>query len=170
MSNESDQSPSAPPSTLPKVKMIAMPAQGPMAMPESGLPDRLRYARSQLDLKIEALSRLTEGYDVDGKGVSPTSISRYEAGENFPGTVELRILCDALGVTAQWLVYGDVPNAGQTESEQQLITAMRDFISTNSTDGMFATNGVRPHLQWVLKATPAQLLENARKPRPRKPK
>ena len=150
--------------------MIAMPAQGPMAMPESGLPDRLRYARSQLDLKIEALSRLTEGYDVDGKGVSPTSISRYEAGENFPGTVELRILCDALGVTAQWLVYGDVPNAGQTESEQQLITAMRDFISTNSTDGMFATNGVRPHLQWVLKATPTQLLENARKPRPRKPK
>ena len=78
-----------------------MPAQGPMDMPESRLGERLRYARSQLDLNIEALSRLTEGYDANGKGVSPTSISRYESGENLPGTLELRILCDSLGLTAQ---------------------------------------------------------------------
>lgn len=147
-----------------------MPAQGQMATPESRLGERLRYARSQLDLNIEALSRLTEGYDANGKGVSPTSISRYESGENLPGTLELRILCDSLGVTAQWLVYGDAPNSGKTEAEQQMISALRRFIEFNSVDNMFGNIDVKPHLHWILKATPAQLLENARKPRARKPK
>ena len=151
------------------VKLISMPAQGPTATPESRLGERLRYARSQLDLNIEALSRLTEGYDANSKGVSPTSISRYEAGENLPGTLELRILCDSLGVTAQWLVYGDVPNAGKTEAEQEVISALRKLIASNSVDAMFEID-VKPHLQWILKATPKQLLDSARKPRPRKPK
>lgn len=147
-----------------------MPAQGPMATPESRLGDRLRYARSQLDLNIEALSRLTEGYDANGKGVSPTSISRYESGENLPGTLELRILCDSLGVTAQWLVYGDAPNSGKTEAEQQMIASLRRFIEFNSVDNMFGNIDVQQHLRWILKDTPAKLLENARKPRPRKSK
>lgn len=155
---------------MPSVQMVPMPAQGYMATPESGLPDRLRYARSQLDLSIEALGRLTAGYDAEGKGVSSTSISRYESGENLPGMAELRILCDALGVTAQWMVYGDAPNSGNTEAEQKLILALRHFIATNSIDSMFTYSDVRPHLQWILKATPEQMLESARKTRPRKPK
>jgi len=63
--------------------------------PESRLGDRVRYARSELKLNAEALSRLTKEYDLQGTGLSPTSIARYESGESLPGARELRILCFA---------------------------------------------------------------------------
>lgn len=153
---------------VPSVALVPMHATGPNWAPESRLGERIRYARGQLDLNGEALSRLTEEYDSDRKGVSPTSISRYESGENFPGTVEFRLLCDALGVPPNWLLYGDVPNSGQTESEQDLIRVMRSFIRTSTADDLTSGLLVAPHLQWVVRGTRDQLLSNARKPRPRK--
>nr|WP_255492030.1 hypothetical protein [Flavobacterium sp.] len=39
--------------------------------PESRLGDRVRYARSELKLNAEALSRLTKEYDLQGTGFRP---------------------------------------------------------------------------------------------------
>ncbi len=44
--------------------------------------------------------------DPDEKGVSRTAIVGYESGSSRPGTRELRILCEALHVTPNHLIYG----------------------------------------------------------------
>ncbi|MDP1966111.1 MAG: helix-turn-helix transcriptional regulator, partial [Reyranella sp.] len=76
------------------------------AAPESLLGDRIRYARADLRLSIEALSRLTKEYDQPDGGLSPTSISRYESGESLPGLREFRLIAESLDVPPGWLIYG----------------------------------------------------------------
>jgi len=95
----------------------------PMAAPESRLGERVRYARNDLNLSVEALSRLTKEYDLQGLGLSPTSIARYESGESLPGIREFRILCAALEIPLAWLLYGDV--SGDESNKPQLTEAER---------------------------------------------
>ena len=94
------------PNVLVSVSLRDMSAKPNMA-PESLLGERTRYARNDLRLSVEALSRLTKDYDPDGTGLSPTSISRYESSESLPGIREFRILCESLDVPMTWLLYGD---------------------------------------------------------------
>lgn len=156
--------------TVKTVRLIGMPADGPTPTPEGRLGERLKYARAQLELNIDALSRLTEEYDSNRKGVSPTSISRYESGENLPGTFEFRLLCDALDVPAQWLLYGEVPNAGKNEYEQNFLSAMKNYVRSVAAENISDELVVKPYLQFVVRGTRDQLLEKAKKPRPRKSK
>lgn len=76
--------------------------------PEEGIGARIRDARLRpvYDLSVEALSRLCKEFDDQGQGITPTTLLRYEQGKVLPGARELRVLCDALDVSADWLLFG----------------------------------------------------------------
>lgn len=65
---------------------------------EDGIGIRLKAARESKGLTHSELHRVT--------GLSRMVISKYEAGQNKPGTRELRLLCDALEVSPNQLIYG----------------------------------------------------------------
>lgn len=97
--------------------------------PESRFGDRMKDARQQLELSVEALSRLCRSYDThESKGISPPTLGRYEGNETLPGIRELRLIAKALAVPVQWMVYGDLPNVKGTAQVQALVVAMRDFV------------------------------------------
>lgn len=74
--------------------------------PERGLGDRLREVREKAGLSQLGLSELTKKLDPEGKGISRTVLTGYERGNFLPGTRELRVLHDALGLTPNFLVLG----------------------------------------------------------------
>lgn len=87
-------------------------SQNQQPAPEDMIGERIKLKRKELDLSIEALSRLTKLCDLWGEqqGISRTVLSRYESGEFKPGARETRILCHALKVSANWLLLGaDIP-------------------------------------------------------------
>ncbi len=52
------------------------------------------------------LSQLTKSLDEEDKGISRAVISLYEAGTNRPSPKEIRLLCEALQITPNFLIYG----------------------------------------------------------------
>ena len=119
------------------VSLRDMPAE-PNTAPESRLGERARYARNDLKLNIEALSRLTKEYDPQGSGLSPTSIARYESGESLPGIREFRILCESLEIPLAWLLYGDPTEEKNglelTEAEQHVLIGLRVMMAEKKDD------------------------------------
>lgn len=77
-------------------------------MSEFSIGKRIKEARlrPENELSIEALSRLCKLVDPVRQGIARTTLVRYEAGDVLPGARELRILCDALGLSADWLIMG----------------------------------------------------------------
>ena len=71
--------------------VVLRPMQAPVSdPPESRFGYRLKDARQQLGLSVEAFSRLCKVYDThDGKGISPPTLGRYEANETLPGIREI---------------------------------------------------------------------------------
>lgn len=53
------------------------------------------------------LATLTASLDADEKGLSRAVISLYESGKNRPSPKEIRLLCEALKITPNYLIYGD---------------------------------------------------------------
>lgn len=80
-------------------------------LPEDLIGERIKSKRLSLDLNFEQLSRLSKDYDSANEGISPTSLLRYESGKFKPGARELRILCDTLDVSANWLLLGEGDSA-----------------------------------------------------------
>lgn len=80
------------------------------AQPEDGIGSRIKAKRTELNLNVEEFARLTESYDYrehgKGKGISASMLRRYESGGFNPGAREICLLCDALDVSADWLVRG----------------------------------------------------------------
>lgn len=110
-------------------KWKAKPDLVPMSAfpPESGIGSRIAYCRGQLDnLSVEALARYTKNFD--GDGVSRASIVRYEAGDSLPGARELRILCNAFWVPANWLLFGALDSEMQRQPGRVLLEAMAGYI------------------------------------------
>lgn len=91
----------------------------PYTPPEHGIGDRIKEARQRpnYDLSVEALSRLCRESDGESQGIAPTTLLRYEQGKVLPGAREIRILCDALDVSADWLLFGVENPMGITLSE-----------------------------------------------------
>lgn len=81
---------------------------GPVVVPEDSIGQRIKDARQlpENSLSVEALSRLCRECDPQGQGISRTALVRYESGEIKPGAREIRIICRALELTADWLVLG----------------------------------------------------------------
>ncbi len=76
-------------------------------LPEEELGGRVRGIRESLALTHDGLSNLTKISDVEGRGISRTTIRGYELGTYKPGTRELRILSLALRKSPSWLLFGD---------------------------------------------------------------
>lgn len=125
-SPQTDKSEAEPSRVTPRLE--PMPA-GPTDPPESAIGDRISFARKELKLSVEALARYTSNFDpYEEKGISATSLLRYESGEFKPGAREIRILCDALAVPPRWLIYGALDNAGGDALEQQLLRALEEYV------------------------------------------
>mgnify|MGYP000650112629 CR=1 FL=1 len=125
-----------------------MPDIGPMQAafdkpPESRIGERISAARKGLSLSVEALARFTTYFDPQEKrGISPTSLLRYESGEFEPGARELRILCDTLCVPPGWLLYGSLENAGDDSHAQRLLNALEQYVVSRSREIRFDGEGV----------------------------
>lgn len=97
--------------TPPKATAKSAPPAAPVEaqpLPEKGIGGRIKEARlrKENDLTIEALSRLCKIVDPAGQGIAQPTIVRYEKTEVLPGARELRVLCAALNVSADWLILG----------------------------------------------------------------
>lgn len=90
--------------------------------PEDTIGRRIREKRSECSLNVSQLAELTKGVSDDGKGLSRAVISGYEKGEYKPGTRELRILCDALEVSPNWLIYGKDATSDQADTIKRVLS------------------------------------------------
>ncbi|BCM23827.1 helix-turn-helix domain-containing protein [Methyloradius palustris] len=98
--------------------------------PEDTIGVRIKARRNELALNVEELARLTQQYDYgdEKKGISASMLRRYEYEDGSkPGTREIRLLCDALDVSADWLIRGIDPNLNQETSN--LSVAAESFIN-----------------------------------------
>ncbi|WP_343602244.1 helix-turn-helix transcriptional regulator [Roseateles sp.] len=67
---------------------------------------RIREAREVKGFTQSAVSVRSKWVDPDKKGISRTALIGYEAGTSRPGTRELRIICETLQVSPNFLVFG----------------------------------------------------------------
>lgn len=80
--------------------------EGRREVPEDGIGSRLRAAREAKGWSQTALADLSKELDLDRKGIHRTVLVGYEAGHSRPGAREIRILCETLSITPNWLIYG----------------------------------------------------------------
>jgi transcriptional regulator with XRE-family HTH domain len=78
-----------------------------LAPPERELGARLREIRESKFLTQGELANLTKSLDSEEKGISRAVVSLYEKGTNRPSPTELRMLCEVLRVSPNYLIYGD---------------------------------------------------------------
>jgi transcriptional regulator with XRE-family HTH domain len=81
-------------------------AEGGAGAPEDGIGDRIRSAREARGLSQTSLAARSKRVDPTGKGVARTVLVGYESGQFKPGAREIRLLCQTLSVTPNWLVLG----------------------------------------------------------------
>lgn len=74
--------------------------------PEMSFGDRIRQARDERGFTQGAVATRTKLIDVDGRGVSRTALIGYEQGTSNPGLREIRLICEVLCVTPNWLIFG----------------------------------------------------------------
>ncbi|BBP05318.1 hypothetical protein TPL01_14930 [Sulfuriferula plumbiphila] len=104
--------------------------------PEQGIGERIRMKRAEIEggLSVEDLSRVCKEFDHEDKGISRLALSRYEAGKFMPGARELRILCHALGVSPNWLLFGSESAKWPPETEV-MVTALSSWVKAQSSEG-----------------------------------
>ena len=107
----------------------------PYSPPEDGIGGRIKAKRTELNLNVEELARLTVSYDYrehgKGKGISASMLRRYEykEGGSNPGAREICLLCDALDVSADWLVRGIEARSEET-GKQNAANALFNAVSS----------------------------------------
>ncbi|WP_201496314.1 helix-turn-helix domain-containing protein [Rubrivivax sp. A210] len=67
---------------------------------------RIRETREARNLSQQAVSTRSKWVDTDGKGISRTALIGYEGGSSRPGARELRLLCETLNATPNYLLFG----------------------------------------------------------------
>jgi transcriptional regulator with XRE-family HTH domain len=97
-----------------KVLPTEPPGERHYEVPEDGIGSRLRAAREAKGHSQTHLADYTKEVDPARKGIHRTVLVGYEAGHSRPGAREIRILCEALSITPNWLIYGS-NFAGGTE-------------------------------------------------------
>nr|WP_315483833.1 helix-turn-helix transcriptional regulator [uncultured Undibacterium sp.] len=91
-------------------------------LPEDGIGSRLRAAREMRGWSQSYVSDMSKELDIGRKGVHRTVLVGYEAGHSRPGAREIRILCETLSITPNWLIYGSEFAGG---SEHKAMEAAR---------------------------------------------
>lgn len=100
--------------------------------PEDKIGERIKEAREKIGLNFEQLARLTVEYDAPQyeQGISAAMLARYERGVDdgrpvLPGARELRLLCEALDVRADWLLLGMKED---TETAEALLKSFQETL------------------------------------------
>lgn len=84
--------------------------------PEDEIGERIKTRRKELDISVDELATLTALCDLEkGAGVSRATVYAYEANDSKPGARELRMLCEALNVSPNWLLLGHEWDEGTGE-------------------------------------------------------
>jgi transcriptional regulator with XRE-family HTH domain len=112
-----------PKATTQPTELPEVPEEGGIEVPEDGIGGRIRATREARGWSQTDVSNMSKELDPARKGVSRTVLVGYEAGQFRPGAREIRILCETLNVTPNWLIYGDDDFAGGTA--QTSMEAMR---------------------------------------------
>jgi transcriptional regulator with XRE-family HTH domain len=74
---------------------------------EDGIGSRIRASREARGYTQTHLAGQTKSIDPLGQGISRTAIVGYEAEHSKPGAREIKLLCNALNITPNWLLYGE---------------------------------------------------------------
>lgn len=114
--------------------------EGSELAPEDGIGDRIRSARDARGLSQTALATRTKMVDPAGKGVARTVLVGYESGNFRPGAREIRLICQALSVTPNWLLLGD-----ELATTQASMETVRGREWTNSLRLAMAISILKPH-------------------------
>ncbi len=138
----------------------------PNTQPESRLGERIKHARDELSLSVEALSRYTKRFDPpEHTGIPASTLLRYEKSDTYPSAREMRILCQALNVPSRWLLFGELENQGKDEQEQALLMALDNYVRVKAHEIRMASGkALREVFDPYSDAARAAWLEEARKP------
>lgn len=112
---------------------------------EDGIGIRLKAARETKGLSQSDLHNKT--------GLSRTVLINYEAGRHKPGARELRLLCDALEVSPNQLIYG-------TEEPHSRTTGLADTILNMGQAAIAPTILIAPMLGAMLGKDDSRMLLN----------
>lgn len=123
---------------------------------ELSIGERIQNRRKELDLSVEELASLIMFFDfpyveASEKGISLPTIYRYEKSEREPATREIRLLCGALNVSADWLIFGESWN-GEQEADTKLANNFRALIkegSDSSFSQLFNKNKSRNEMHYL---------------------
>lgn len=103
---------------------------------DDGIGARIRQARDRRGWTQVVVSHRTRSIDTEGKGVARTVIVGYEAGTHKPGAREIKLLCEVLQVTPNWLLFGQEnpfevhqPSIALMRGGNEIRTAMRIAFS-----------------------------------------
>ncbi|MBI5899645.1 MAG: helix-turn-helix transcriptional regulator [Rhodocyclales bacterium] len=107
-------------------------ARSPALPPlDEGIGARIRLARERRGWTQNQLSTRSRLIDTEHKGIARTVIVGYEAGTHKPGAREIRLLCEALQITPNWLLFGQEnpfetlqPSVALVRGSNELVTAM----------------------------------------------
>ena len=100
--------------------------EGDVGTPEAGIGDRIRAAREARGMSQTALAARTKVTDSTGKGVARTVLVGYEAGNFRPGAREIRLICQALSITPNWLVMG--AEVASTQASMEMVRR-KDWVA-----------------------------------------
>lgn len=90
-----------------------------------GIAIRIRIGRERKGLSLADLHRQSE--------ISKTALHDYESGRTKPGAREIKILCEILGVTPNWVLFG-------TETPLEPRTGLRALIKLKNSPVWFLTS------------------------------
>lgn len=79
---------------------------GQLLPDDAAFAARLKAAREERNFTQAAVSNRSRMIDPERRGISRTALIAYEQGTTKPGIRELRMLCEVLHVTPNWLIYG----------------------------------------------------------------
>jgi len=109
---------------LPICRYVVDPLAPPHNLPPSADDDvsgRLKLARDNRGFTQIAVANRTKMVDPEKKGVSRTAIVGYEQGTSKPGLREIRLLCEVLKVSPNWLIFGTEDAAVATQASMELL-------------------------------------------------
>lgn len=113
----------------------------PIAAPDrfaKEIGERIAAARNGLGFSQQALHVRTKLADPEKIGISRAVLSLYETGTNKPGAREIRILCNTLKVSPNWLLYGSESPAPATRSTMDFLRGSDIDISARLAFAMLA--------------------------------
>lgn len=95
---------------------------------DEGIGSRIRQARERRGWTQNVLSVRSRMTDQEQKGISRTVIVGYEAGTHKPGAREIKLLCEALKISPNWLLFGQENPFDVLQPSMRLVRGGREFV------------------------------------------